>query len=137
LGPAAACGVCDGRSVRRHDRWRVLHPVARRPPGPGSADVLRTNVEDADHASIAVLALGLGAVPRTWYPGPAHRAAGARGSARARGGGGCVRPADEDTAAAGRVDRGALDRLRARPHALVMAVHPVVLPLRRVCSAVG
>ena len=46
-----------------------------------------------------------------------------------------LRPAHEGAAAARGADGRAPDRLRARPDALVLPLHPVVLPLRRVCCA--
>ena len=114
----------------------VFDSPAGRPPAPGGAHVLRPDVEDPDHARVAVLALGLGAVPRPRYPGSAHRSARAAGTARPRRRCRGIRPTHEDAAAARGADGRAPDRLRARADALVLPLHPVVLPLRRVCCAV-
>ena len=99
------------------------------------ARLLGPHLRLAGRPRLAVLDLGLGPVPRRGdsrpRPLPADRDRAARR--------GCdrllLRPAPQDTAPAGRPDRGRPDRLRAHAHALVLPLHPVVLPLRRLRRA--
>ena len=86
----------------------------------------------ADQPRVAVLDLGLAPVPRARAARPAHPAALPRGVARRRGLRFRVRAEAQDAAAARRSDRCAAARLPARVDTLVLSLHPVVLPLRRV-----
>src|SRR5207245_7094605 len=94
------------------------------------AGLLRPDDPEPDRPRVAVLALGLAAVPRR-AARPARAAVRARGPAR-RGRARARRPAEAEVAApACRLQRSAADRLRGRADALVLRVPGLVLPLRR------
>src|SRR5438034_1397970 len=125
-----AASVVDLRGgLRRRDSRGILRALARRSSDRRGSDVLRAHAEDAGYAPVALLALGLGAISRARHP----RLARPSKSARRPAGRGCdrcrIRAGEEDAAATRRADRCAADRLRARPDALVLSLHPLVLPL--------
>ncbi len=108
----------------------LLDPAARAEPGTRGPRVLGPHARLADRPRVAVLDLGLEAVPRgAARPPPAP--ARARGAARRRRGGGVLLPAAQVAAAAGGADGRAAHRLRARPDPLVLPLPAVVLPVRR------
>ena len=101
------------------------HPAAR------GAGLLGPDARLADRARVAVLDLGLAAVPRG-PARPAPRAVGAQRRARRGGDPVRVRAAAQVAAPARRPHRGADRRLRARPDALVLSLPAVGLPVPRV-----
>ena len=102
-----------GRVRARHG-GRVLGAAARAGPRRGRAHLRRPDVPVAARPRVAVLALGLGAVPRRGDPRPEARPARPPGAARRGGDRGRVRAAAEVAAPARRADRRAARRLRAR-----------------------
>ena len=72
-----------------------LDPRARARPAPRRPRLRRADVRLPARPGLAVLALGLGPVPRRGRAGPPRRPAGPAGSRRSRGGAGCVRAAPE------------------------------------------
>ena len=103
-----------------HARARLLGPHARL----------------ADRARVAVLDLGLAPVPRRGHPEPALASSGCSRSLLVVGAFAVYFvPEAQDAAPARRADGRAAARLRARADALVLPLHPVVLPLRRVRAA--
>ena len=114
------------------DARRVLDSAARAEPGARGQGLLGPDVRLAGRPRFAVLDLGLGPVPRGRDPGPRHRPADrarpARSSARS--------PA---TSCRGARRRSSSPRSPAAlligfelvADALVLPLHPVVLPLRR------
>src|SRR5262249_39623979 len=129
-GPPPAAHARLRRRFRAHEPRRLLDPAARRPPGRGRTRVLEAHARLAGRPPVAVLALGLAAVPRG-PAGPARPAASARGALGRRCRRRLLRPAAQVAAAAGRADRGVARRRRARPDALVLRAPPVFLPVRR------
>src|SRR5439155_2095983 len=118
------------RGSRARDRGRLLDSAPRAEPAARGPRLLRPHRALAGRPRLAVLALGLGPVPRPRDPGPPARPAGARGAAR-RG------RARRGMVAAGEVAppaRGPLGcapgRRRARADALVLPLPVVVLPVR-------
>ena len=116
--------------LRRSDPGGVLGPAARAEPGRGRADLRRAHRRLADRARLAVLDLGLGPVPGSGRAGPRLAATRPRARARGRRGRARVRPrrdADRPGGVLGRAPR----RLPDRADALVVPLHPLVLPVRR------
>src|SRR5262249_43634405 len=131
--PAVTTGADLHCCVRGRDHRRVLDPLARRRSRARGARLLRPDATDADRARVAVLALGLAAVPRR-AAGPARtavRTRGASGRGRPRA---AVRAAAEVAPAARGVNRRAARRARDRDDALVLRLSGLVLPLRRLRS---
>ena len=109
---------------------RVLDPPARAEPRRGGAHLRRPHARVPARPRLAVLALGLGPVPRARDPRPLRRSAGAAGR-RARAGRRRRRgPAAQGAARARRPERCRARRLRAHADALVVPLHPVVPALR-------
>ena len=100
-------------------------------PGPRGASVLGPHLRLAGRPRLAVLDLGLGPVPRGGHSRPRLPPTGRDRPARGRLDRLLLRPAAQDAAPARRAHRRAPDRLRAHPDALVLSLHPVVLPVRR------
>ena len=109
----------------------VLGAAARVRPDRRGRNVLGPRHRSSDRPRVAVLALGLAAVPRG-PARPARRPVGATGAAGGGSGGARVRSPTQVAAAAGRADGGAADRLRDRAHPLVLPLRGLVLPVRRV-----
>ena len=119
------------RRLRRRDGSRVLDPPPRAESVARGARLLGPDARLADRARVAVLDLGLAAVPR----GVARPARAAVGVERRAGRGrDRVRPRTppQVAAPARRPHRGAALRLRARPHALVLSLPALGLPVPRV-----
>ena len=95
----------------------------------------RAHVRLPARPRLALLDLGLGSVPRRRRPRPARRPAGGAGARRRRCDPDRVRAAAEVDPPARRAHRRDPDRLRARADALVLSLYPVVLPLRRLRTA--
>ena len=130
--PEARRGRALARArVRRHDRARLLRPLPRAVPVARRSRLLRPHRRLPDRPRLAVLALGLGAVPRQGPAQPADRAAGPRGAARRRLARARLGAAAAVAAAHGRAHGSRARRLRARPDALVLPLPAVVLPVRR------
>ena len=116
----------------RDDAARLLRAAPRAVAAARGARLLRPHRPLPGRARLAVLDLGLAAVPRQGASRPAARPARARGRcscvgvARAR-----LLAAPALAAPAGRAHRGGAGRLRARPDALVLPLPAVVLPVRR------
>ena len=70
--------------VRRRHARGLLRPVHGAEPAPRRARLLGSHARLADRARVALLPLGLEAVPRRRHPEPARRPVGARGPARDR-----------------------------------------------------
>src|SRR5581483_10609621 len=121
--------------VRARHRGELLDPPAGAEPPPRRPGVLGSHDRVAGRPGVAVLDLGLAPVPRRGHPRPRLAAEGLPGPARRRRAPRAVPSPPEVAAAAGRADRGAADRLRGRPDALVLPLPPVVLRLRRVRGA--
>ena len=111
----------------------VLGAAARARPDPRRARLLGPDVRLAALAGVALLDLGLEGVPG--LPRPPRPADRPEGAARGRRGRARVHPAHAQRRPARRPHRGPADRLRARPDALVLPLHPLVLPLRRLRGA--
>ena len=116
----------------------VLDPAVGAEPARRRAGFLGPDRRLAARARIALLDLGLGPVPRRGHPGPASRPAAADRPRARRLGRGRLLAAHEVTPPARRVDRCAPARLPAGADALVLPLHPVVLPVRRLrCTRAG
>ena len=102
-------------------------------PAPRRPRLLGPDVRMAALTPVAVLDLGLAGVPR--LPGPARRADDSQRSARGFGVRPGVRAAHAEHRPAVRSHGRAAYRLRARVDSLVLPLHPLVLPLRRVRAA--
>ena len=116
--------------VRRRDAGGVLDPAVRTEPDDGDALLRRPDARLSARPRVAVLALGLGAVPRRRDPEPPRSAGdppgrGPRARRRRRGD-----PAAQGPARAGCAERSGARRLRAHAHPLVVSLHPVVPTLR-------
>src|SRR6185437_6454 len=111
------------RGVRRRHRGGFLPALLRAVAMARDRDVLPPHVRLPVRTVVAVLPLGLAAVPRQRDPQPPRRPAGARGAARRR----CSRALLVAAAPLGAAAR----RLRARADALVLPLPAVVLPVRR------
>src|SRR5205823_2156912 len=122
------------RGPRRGDARRLLDPLARAAPARSGARVLEADRELAGAARLALLDLGLAAVPRG-PPGPAPLAVGARGRPRRRRRRRLLPPAPQVAAAARRSHRRPPARVRDSPDPLVLPLPALVLPLRRVRGA--
>ena len=109
----------------------VLRALPRRATGPRSDRLRPSHLRLPVRALLAVLALGLGPVPRKGAAEPVDRAARATGGARDRR----ARPLSLAPLPNAGSDRGVLRRaprrLRAGADALVVALPRVVLPVRR------
>ena len=131
--PEEARLIC--RRFSRRDAARLLGPPPRARPGARGASVLGPHLRLADRSRLPVLDLGLGPVPRGGHPRPRRRPAGRDPAARARLDRLLFRPAAQDAAPARGPDGRAADRLRAHADALVLPLHTVVLPVRRLRRA--
>ena len=118
------------RICRRYGR-RLLDPPPGAEPGPRRPRLLGPHVRLAGRTRFAVLDLGLGPVPRGRDSRPRVPAATCDRPARGRGDRLLLRAPAEDGAPARRAHCGSPDRLRAHADALVLPLHPVVLPVRR------
>src|SRR5205823_11288269 len=96
--------------------------------------VLEADDSDPGEPALALLALGLGAVPRR-PARPRLAAEGAPGPARRRDSRGRLPAPPQVAAPAGRPQRRPADRLRTGTHALVLPLPAVVLRLRRLRRA--
>ena len=128
LRPRTAAKFAIG--VRRRDAGRVLDPALRAEPDDGGARLRRPHARLPARPRLAVLALGLGPVPRARDPEPPRRPGGppgrrARARRRRRGD-----PAAQGPARARRAERRRARRLRAHADPLVVPLHPVVPAVR-------
>ena len=121
--------------VRARHRRGVHGPPARARAAARGACLRRAHVRLPARPRVPLLDLGLGPVPRQRRARPAPRPAGAPGPARGRCSARRLRAPAPLAAPAGGADRRAPDRLRARADALVLPLHPLVLPLRRLRGA--
>ena len=117
--------------LARH-RGGLLDPPARARSRRGGAHVRRPDVPLAARPRVALLALGLGPVPRRGDPRPEARPARAPGARRRGRDRRRVRAAAQVAAPARGAHRRPHRRLRARARALVVPLHPLVLRLRGV-----
>ncbi len=125
--------ICSGFCGR--DRRRVLDTAPRAEPRSRGSCLLGPHVRLAGRPRLAVFDLGLGPVPRGGDSRPgALPAARDRASACGRHRV-LLRPSAQDATPARRAHGRGADRLRAHADALVLPLHPVVLPLRRLRRA--
>ena len=128
--PCPAHGLLR-RGLRGGDARGVLGAVARARSAGGGANRVGPDDRPPVRPGVALLALGLAAVPRR-PARPSPRATGAAVAADRRCYRSGLRPATKVAASAGGAHGRAADRLRDRPHALVLPLRRVVLPVRRV-----
>ena len=130
--PCPAHGLLRG-GLRGGDARGVLGAVARARPAGRRANRVGPHDRPPVRPRVALLALGLAPVPRR-PARPSPRATGAAVAADRRCDRSRLRPSTEVAASAGGAHGGAADRLRDRPHALVLPLRRVVLPVRRLCD---
>ena len=136
--PGGAPVLRKGRICSRfcgRDRRCVFDPAPRAEPRARGPCLLGPHLRLAGRPRLAVLDLGLGPVPRGRDSRPRPLPAARDRASPRRGDRLLLRPAAQDAAPARRAHRRGADRLRAHADALVLPLHPVVLPLRRLRRA--
>src|SRR6185437_3792907 len=102
-------------------------------PGPRARRLLQPHAALADRTQVAVVTVGLAAVPRARDPRPARAAARTAGPARGRRVARGALSARQVASAARGSDRSAARRLRSGADVLAVHVHPLVFRLRSDC----
>src|SRR5581483_3942013 len=125
------------RRLRRGDARRVRRAPARAVAVARGGDLRPPHLRLPVRPRLAVLALGLAAVPRARPSRPPPRPGRADGASARRDAGARVVAAPPLAAPAGRLHVRPARRLRARAHALVLPLPAVVLSLRRDRAARG
>ena len=116
----------------------LLGAAARRPSDPGGTDLLRPDAEDADHAASRRSRSGTGrSTTHAGFPTSTSSSGCSKGCSWSVQSPRHSSRGSKTPLQLAALDRCAPDRLRARADALVLPLHPVVLPLRRVRPALA